>query len=226
MEATAKKQRKEYIKRNNKKAKYKRHRRDWTKEEIEFLKESYGKRNIDNIASSLKRTPLGIKQKAKQIFKGLKIYEIQGNYSTVELGKALGNSSSLIIRSWIKKHEMPVITIKNDKGTVTHYIIEVDKFWDWLKDNKENVSIDMRVVDLEVLDYYPDWFLDDVEAGNSYRKKNVKKWGDKEFEILNKMYYEKNCSIKEIAFALNRSYGSVAEKIARETRNRLTRVAK
>lgn len=217
--------RKDYKKLDNSKPRYMRHRREWTEEEVEYLKDKYGSMNTETIAKILKRTTLAVKRKADATLKNLNIYEAQGNYSLIELGEALGNSNSIIIRSWIKIHKMPTVVIKNERGTITNYIIDINNFWSWLKKNKENVSIDMRKVRLGVLDFYPDWFLKDFKEEKSYSKRKLKKWSEAEFTLLNVMYYEKQSSIREIALALDRSYNSVADKIAREAKNRLTRIA-
>lgn len=217
--------RKPYKKISNKKTRYKHHRKAWTAEDIEHLKEKYGKVNTEYIAKTLGRTTQAVRQKAQAMFKNMTIYEIQANYSLKDLGQALGRERSSIMRSWIKQYDMPVIKMVSKSGVILNYIIELDNFWEWLKNNKENVTIEMDKVDLTVLDFYPDWFLSDVENKNNYQKINRKKWSKNEVETLHRLYYKENVAIKEIALLLNRTYSSTTWKLNESARKRLTKVA-
>ncbi len=217
--------RKPYRKLSNKKTRYKHHRKAWSTEDIEHLKEKYGKVNTEYIAKTLGRTTQAVKQKAQAIFKNMNIYEIQANYSIKDLSKALGRERSRITKSWVKQYDMPVIKMVSKSGVVLNYIVELDNFWEWLKKNKENVTIEMDRVDLAVLDFYPDWFLNDVKNKNNYQKINRRKWSEEEVETLYKMYFEDKVSINEIALKLNRSYSSTVWKLNEKTRKRLTKVA-
>lgn len=133
----------------------------WTASDLEYLKDNYGLVSTSYIAKKLGRTTLGVQRKARQIFTGMKRHEVQCLYSFPELSKVFGVATSVIKEKWFDSRDMP--TIKTKIKTRYNYAVDIYKFWEWLESNKDNVTIQMDKVNLETLEYYPEWFLEDVK---------------------------------------------------------------
>lgn len=198
--------------------------RKWTTDEIDYLKNNYGSRKTYLIAEDLSRTVVAVRKKARLIFPNLKFHEVQCNYSIADLSEAFGVASAVICEKWIHQRGLP--TSKHKAKKITYHVIKLEKFWDWLKNNKNNVTIYMSKVNLDVLEYYPDWFLSDFNNKVDYLTKGKKAWSKSETDKLNHLYYVENKTATEIASILNRTVVSVRKKLDRELKNKLTKIAK
>lgn len=197
--------------------------RKWTTEEIDYLKDNYGGRKTHLIAKDLNRTIVAVRKKARLLFPNLKFHEVQCNYSIGDLSEAFGVASSVIYEKWVCHRGLP--TSKHKSKKLTYHVIKLERFWDWLENNKNNVTIHMSKVNLDVLEYYPDWFLSDFENKVDYLTKGRKSWSKSETNKLNHLYYVENKTATEIASILNRTITSVRKKLDRELKNKLTKIA-
>jgi len=96
--------------------------RTWTAEEVEYLKECWGRIMVPNIAQNLGRPVASIIQKASRI--GLGNYYENGDYITLnQLYVALRcrNVNSYIQTSWIKNRGLPIRHKRHtEKGRCCH----------------------------------------------------------------------------------------------------------
>lgn len=182
----------------------------WTKEELTYLKEKYGTIPTSQIANKLGRTEGGVKHKAQSLFKGMQWHEVQGLYSFKDIERAFGIRAEHVTR-WRDKRGMPSIKIEKEK--ISYYAIEIKAFWKWLENKKNEVKIQMNKVNLDVFEYYPDWFLDDYRNKKDYHHRSRKEWSEKDVSTIISLYYEKQVKIKDIAFYLDRSESSVWHKL-------------
>ena len=201
----------------------------WTISDLEYLKDNYGLVSTAYIAKKLGRTTLGVQKKAREVFSGMKRHEVQCLYSLPEICKAFGVPMSVVLENWVHKRDMP--TIKHKAKLTYNYAVDIDKFWEWLESSKDNVTISMDKVNLDILEHYPEWFLEDMKAKRDYKTKrdystkNRKIWTKEEVKKLEDLYYTQNKSAKEIAMILDRPTGSVSRKISREAQKKLTKTA-
>lgn len=192
----------------------------YTKEEIEYIKENYGIINTSTIAMKLGRSEQAIQKKALQIFGSQSGHVAQALFTSVELSEALGVWNGAVAE-WIRKRGLPAKRYnkkltKNakhgNKFKVDTYGIDIEDFFSWLKNNKENVYIKLEIVDLEALGYAPEWFLEDYKNKVIYSNGKRREWSQEEIDLLLHLFYNEGKKIKEIAEILGRDYGSVRRK--------------
>lgn len=199
----------------------KNHRRGYkyTKEEIDYITERFGTVSTSSIAKKLGRSVRAIEKKAVQIFGTAKANSVQGLYSSEEISIMLGVWKGAVA-VWIKERGLPATAKpkrlkKENKGSIyctDTYSIDLKVFFDWLKENKNNVKVDFDKVDMESLPYAPDWFKEDYKNKNHYNVRNRVGWSEEDVSKLLYLFYVEGKTLKEIADILGRTYSSVRKK--------------
>lgn len=113
-------------------------RRNWTKEEVEYLQDNWGDKSITAIAKYLDRSINSVKVRAQRI--GLKRHIHAGDYITfhqllIALGLE-GNTSYLTMR--LKRDGFPFHYKASIKKK--YAVVKIEEFWKWVKDNKQKLS--------------------------------------------------------------------------------------
>lgn len=108
-------------------------RREWTKQEEEYLIRRYCKQPVKQTAEALNRTMASVKHKAKKL--GLNIYVGEYIYAKT-LAKCFRQDVSVVLR-WIKKLGLPAKSI--EVANVTRYQIDPEKFWIWAKEHQTEI---------------------------------------------------------------------------------------
>lgn len=191
----------------------------YTKEEIDYIAEKFGIVNTSSIAKKLGRSVQAIEKKALQIFGTAKANSVQGLYNSEEISNMLGVWKGAVA-IWIKERGLPATIrpkkLKEENKDSIHctdtYSIDLEVFFDWLKENKNNVKIDFHKVDIESLPYAPDWFKEDYKNKNNYNVGNRVEWSEAETNKLLHLFYSEGKTLKEIAETLGRTYPSVRKK--------------
>lgn len=109
-------------------------RREWTEQEIIYLKSRYLKQPVSVTAKKLNRTEYSVKRKAIKI--GLKHY-CTDYLSAKLLAKCFVVDTTVPIR-WIEKLGLPAKKVVCE--TQTRYLIDPDDFWKWAEEYKDKIN--------------------------------------------------------------------------------------
>lgn len=104
-------------------------RREWTKQEEDFLEKWYNKKGVSYFANKLNRTEDSIKRKAQKM--GLNAYICDRLY--VKTIAKCFNCDSVVINRWILKYGLPFSIVT--RGQLTCKLIEQEKFWKWAEEH-------------------------------------------------------------------------------------------
>lgn len=175
--------------------------RKWTKEEEMYLEEKWGTVSLGTICKKLNRTETAVKNRVFQ--KQLGPFLLNGSYITIaQLWFAMGHRqkmSSQSKRFLIEKRKLP--HKKQKIGNSFAYVVEIDEFWKWAKENKK--YIDFSRMEENILGEEPDWVKEQRKKDHN-SPKGCKKWSEQDIEKL-KFYMKRNYSYPEIASLLNRT---------------------
>jgi hypothetical protein len=181
-------------------------RRNWTEDEIEFLKDNVGVMKLTTLSKKLDRTEISIQNKLKRL--GISNTKAQtGFLTTYELAK-LVHKDATTVRGWIERHGLKS-TKKVTNFSRQFLFIHPEDFWKWASANREKV--DFSKIQPNTILPEPAW----VE--NERKKENptsYKVWSIMEEKQLQMMLTE-GYSIREVAGKLNRSVISVKRKYER-----------
>ncbi|MGV3463663.1 MAG: DNA-binding protein [Heyndrickxia sp.] len=184
-------------------------RRNWTEEEIRFLKENVGRIKIETIAQKLNRTEGSIINKMKRL--GIAYTKNQtGLLSTHQLAALLSIDRNTII-GWMKRHGLKYIK-KVTRTTKSFYFIDPKEFWKWAGRNRE--KIDFSKIECNTIAPEPEWVR---HERNDPKEEHYKVWSVKEESVL-KMMVLSGYSYTEVARKLSRTKTSVQRKFQRLTR--------
>ena len=110
--------------------------RTWTKEEENYLRESWGTVTVDGICRHLNRTKNAIMVRVHRL--GLPPYLESGEYITLhQLSRALGfgaSSDKYFLKSWVENRGFPLHYKR--RGTATIRVVYLGEFWAWAEKNR------------------------------------------------------------------------------------------
>ncbi len=182
--------------------------KNWTKKEIEYLNENWGKFTLAYISIRLKRTMIGIAIKAKRM--GFGASSRADEYITARQVAALLTVDGHTVERWIKKHDLKT-TRKVLLFKTRFYLIKLPDLCRWLENNQD--KFDSRRIELYSLGHEPPWLKMKRIKDKKLAKNRFKIWTNLEVQKLIINY--KNMRYKEIAQLLDRSYDSIDRKIYR-----------
>lgn len=184
----------------------------WTKKEITYLEESWGKYSIKAIAKSLDRTVNAVKLKAQRL--GLSDARFHFDGITInQLAEAI-NVSYSILKNWIKLYGFPAkkkLFAEESRVLIVRY----DDFWKWAEQNKH--MIDFSRIEKNILGSEPDW-VEVKRNADLIKKSKIKRsksnaWTKAEDNTLKGMLNAYSYTYPEIARRLNRSEGAIRTRI-------------
>lgn len=175
-------------------------RRNWTQEEIDFLKENIGVLKLSTIAKRLGRSYEAVSIKLKRLGMA-NTKNLTGMMTMGELARHLHVDRN-IVKRWVDLYGLPC-TVKVPRLSKKFYFIDTIHFWQWAEQNKER--IDFSKIEEHAILPEPSWVkkerLKDIHA----KKKRVyKKWTTKEYKLMMQMR-EKGCTYSEIGKTLGRT---------------------
>lgn len=181
-------------------------RKNWTQEEIRFLKENVGSMKISTISQKLNRTENSVMCKMKKM--GIAYTKNQtGHLSTHQLGKLLSVDRTTII-GWMKRHGLKY-SKKVTRSTKCFYFIDPNDFWEWAERNRE--KIDFSKIECNSIAPEPVWVRNERDKP---KEEHYKVWSVKEERAL-KMMVLSGYSFNEVAQKLSRTKTSVQRKYQR-----------
>lgn len=129
----------------------------------------------------------------------------------VEFAQAVNHSVSSV-RKWIYQYNLPVIEDVSQPPTIDgrqFYLVEVDGFWDWVRENRKHMQIRKAVSG--TLDA-PDWAIRAARRDGT-RDNHAKRWTPEEDRLLKD--YLDDVSVEVAAKKLNRTYSAVIRRMQR-----------
>jgi hypothetical protein len=181
-------------------------RRNWTSQEIAYVRENVGFQKIPTIARNLERTPTSVELKIKRL--GLSnTKSFTGQLTVHELANLLGIDPKSV-KLWIDHHGLKC-TKKVTRNTKKFYFVKPEDFWNWSYQNKERV--DFSKIEHHTIVPEPEWV--EHERRNK-REVNYKAWTTKEVSMLVELV-SIGSTFTEIGRKLNRSKISIQRKYER-----------
>ena len=183
----------------------------WSKEETEYLEESWGRTSIPTIANKLNRSIDAVKIKAQRLHLGAVLES--GEYITFnQLLQAVTGSSSALgykTKSWVEKRGFPMKTKR--VNNCSFRIVYLDDFWKWAEQNKS--FLDFSKMEPNILGKEPEWV-------SKQRKKDFQSmalqrkdpWTKAEDERLKYLLKQQKYGYAEISAMLKRSEGAIQRR--------------
>lgn len=184
--------------------------REWTKEELSFLKENIGNYKVTTIAEKLNRSYESVILKLSRL--GISNTKEQTGMITLgELANLLKVDRNTV-KGWVERHGLRCTKRTTRKSKVFYFIDPVD-FWEWAKQHKEKIQFSK--IEPYSLPPEPDWVDQERKKDANLRKKRCyRPWTLKEDRLLVNMR-KNGCTYKEISQALGRSVESVEKRFHR-----------
>lgn len=180
-------------------------RREWTKEEEDYLKEFWGLKSIEFIAKKLKRTINSLKVKAVRMKLGPMIMNNFDVISITGISELLGVTRDRITNRWYKLG----LKIKNKRLTnkKVYYVVKWENLMAFLEENQN--EWDSRKLEYYMLGIEPEWLKEKRKRDLKENPLWYRRWTEEdilEVELL----FKKNKNYQEIAEVVERSEWAVA----------------
>lgn len=177
----------------------------WTDDQIDTLKDLYGKYSYEYIASKVKKSPKAIEGMVYKMKLGRASWAGE-DINSNELARVLGRSPSSI-RRWIDNNGLPA-TKRILKTKKKFYRIKVKDFWKWAKDNP---LMDWTKYEIGNIPNEPKWLFEDKKKAVT---KTKRRWTSAQDALLIS-YYKQGYKLKDIAKKLNRTFKSVDMRLVK-----------
>lgn len=180
----------------------------WSKLDIDYLDEHWGRSTLARLSVQLKRTKIAIHLKAKKM--GLLPITRAGEYMTANQISVLLNIDRHSIIRWIEKHNLKakreILLFKK-----RFWLIKCSDLCKWLKGNQD--KFDSRKIESFGIGYEPLWLQEKRRRDRELPKNRNKKWTDLEVQRI--IINSEDMKYKEIALLMGRSYDSIERKFGR-----------
>lgn len=188
-------------------------RRNWTQEEVDYLRNVWGNVSVKNITKHLSRSVYSVLNKVNKLKLGT-FLSCGERYVTLSyLSEAVyGNQSSggYIKISWAQNRGLPLHTICRQKEKFE--VVYIDEFWEWAYKNQS--FLNFSKFEKYYLGVEPDWVDKKrrTDIRHSY-KFITSPWTTVEDERLKKFLAEHKYSYRELSILLNRTEGAIQRRI-------------
>lgn len=185
-------------------------RKNWTKEEENYLEESWGTVSKEVIAKNLDRTEEAIQLKAQKMKLGP--FLEAGDYITLNqlMNEIRGSyvGKGYTVDQWIEKG-LPVKTQK--VKTSSFKIINLDDFWKWAKKNR--TLIDFSKLEPLILGEEPKWLKDQRKADKEKTFFKTTPWTEQEDKKLKRKLNEYRYNYRELSLRMKRTEGAIKRRM-------------
>lgn len=185
--------------------------KSWSRGEIEFLQENWGKFTVAYLAKQLDRSVHGVILKAKRMALGPS-KENQGLLTANQLSVALGIDRHTVVDFWIERCNLRAIR-KATRNVFRFYLVDANDFWKWAEENQE--KFDSRRIEPLILGPEPPWMKQKRRADLSLPTRRLQKWTTQEDKRLRELYKANIYTYAEIGRVLGRSRESVERRLSR-----------
>ena len=182
--------------------------RKWSKSDINYLDEYWGRNALKYLSIRLKRTEKAIVVKSKRMKLGASTRADE--YLTARQTASVLNIDSYIVLRWVEKCNLKavkkIMLYKREFILIKH--CDLCK---WLKNNQDR--FDSRKIELFALGYEPQWLQNKRREDKELPKNRFKKWT--KLEIQRMVNLAQNLTYDEIAKRIERSHNSIERKFSR-----------
>lgn len=184
--------------------------RNWKAEDLNYLRDNWGRVSIGYLARKLDRTEAAILNKVQQL--GLGRFLDNGEYVTLnQLMEAVTGTKehSYQLKSWVENRGMPIHyrLVKENRVRVVY----IDEFWEWAKEHRS--FIDFSKMEPLALGAEPDWVAEqrkkDFQAFSLQRKDP---WTPDEDSYLIYLLKQHKYGYAELSEKLRRSAGAIQRR--------------
>lgn len=183
----------------------------WSDEDIDYLKESWGKYGVDNIAKKVQKTKESVCAKAYRLKLGRQV-DYQGYITLAHLSELLSMDKTTFYK-YAKKYTLKYTEKKLPKSTIK--ITTTDNFFSWAKDHQD--IIDVCSIPINHLGVEPDWLKDlrqyRIDNPNHPAKQKQREWTSIDLSKLEIYIKSGDCTLSDLANKLNRTESSVYNKV-------------
>lgn len=188
-------------------------RKNWSKEEVDFLQDKWGTLPIGSIAKKVGRNHSAVVQKAQRL--GLPAFLDSGAdpslnqvYGAIYGGRKI---DAYTVNRWLAAG----LPIKNKKVRNCKYrVVDINKFWEWAEQHKD--LINLALMPRYALGAEPDWVKIKRRADYDERirtKPHNQQWSPAEDLTLSNMYRRQKHTWDEIARAVGRTEGACRKRV-------------
>lgn len=187
-----------------------RHKKYWTVEEDNYLKEYYGLKSLVQIANKLKRSVSSVERRVERLGLGSS-KEYAGFITAHHLAKCL-NIDSHAVLNWIKKYQLPH-TRRISKLSRELIFIDIQEFWDWAYQNQDRIRF--HLIPRNLLLPEPAWVEEArIKSESKFSSRHQKYWTEEEDFLLLQLS-KQGLTQKEIGNRLGRSRVAVQRRLSR-----------
>lgn len=181
----------------------------WSKTEIEYLDEAWGKTPVKKIAQKLNRSENAIKQKAQKLHKGA--FLENSEYITCnQLIQTIGVDYNYSLKKWVKEYSFPAKRRKVDNNFFN--CVKIEKFWEWAE--KHQYLLNFAHFDKHSLGKEPKWVDVKREQDKNNQKYKIKHlWNEYEDERLIFLVKQQKYNHLELSKMLGRSTGAILRRL-------------
>lgn len=184
--------------------------RNWTKEDLQFLEDNWGKLSMNTLTKKLDRSENAILIKVQRL--GLGAFLNNGDYITwTQFLRTLGiDSGGYKNKSWIENRSFPIH--KKRVSNCSFKVVYLDEFWKWAENNKD--LLDFSKFEENVLGSEPEWAKKkrkhDFERNSKYI---ITPWTKTEDEKLKHLLNKQKYTYAELSKMLRRTAGAIQRRV-------------
>lgn len=186
--------------------------KDWSKEELDYIREVWGQKTIPEIAKKLGRSINAVKIKTQRMgYTGQKWYGEM--MSARKVSELLGVDVHAVCDYWIPKCGLKGKAKRLGKTKKTTTIIMFEDLLEWLEAHQD--LWDSRKVELFGLGMEYDWLVEKRKADAQKPARKAQKWTPEEDRRLISMFRRGGMTNAEMGTALGRPASGVAHRLLR-----------
>jgi len=185
-------------------------RRNWTSDEITYLKDNVGLYKLTTIAQNLDRSYESVRVKMTRIY--LSNTKSQTGYLTFHELATLLKVDRNTVKGWAENHNLPYFK-KATRARKYFYFVDPSDFWEWAEQHKDKVQF--SDIDPHSIPPEPEWVENERRKDKcTTKKRRYQKWTTKEETLLIELR-KKGLSYKEIGEQMGRTAISVERRYKR-----------
>ena len=186
-------------------------RRNWTKQEEEYLIENWGTLSVGTIAKNLNRSENAVVVRKCRL--GLGSFLESGEYITwnqLHIALGIGTADVYKMISWVRNRGFPIHTKRVNNNSFK--VVYLDEWWVWAEKNMD--FLDFSKFDENLLGKEPQWVKEkrrhDVEKKHKYI---MTPWTKTEDEKLLFLVAKQNYTYDDLSKILRRTNGAIQKRL-------------
>lgn len=185
--------------------------KNWTKEEIEYLSENWGRYSVPQLAKKLNRSENAVRIKIVRYGLGHAVTNANC-LNAQQLSNLMGIDIHTVTDYWIPRCGLKAQR-KAPRGQRKQWFISMGVLMQWLKSNQN--KWDSRRVEEFALGPEPGWLKQKRTADSVLPVRRLQKWTRKEDREAIRLYKTGNYTYQQIGNALGRSATSIKRRISK-----------